>query len=105
MGSQHARSAHSGATCITSARHCAIGWLLLDRGQFTTLLRAKRDGFAALPWLLRERRGMQAMTTVQWREIQAVMQSAAAGYMTASGRARRARERARALLKSADLEP
>jgi GT2 family glycosyltransferase len=90
--------------------HLALGTALSvgyysTRGHFTTLLRAKRDGFAALPWLLRERRSMQAMRTVQWREIQAVMQSAAAGYMTASSRAHRARERARALLNSADLEP
>jgi GT2 family glycosyltransferase len=58
------------------------------RGQFGAVARAKRDGLAALPWLLRERRLAQATSTVDWRDLRAVMQSASAGYKTASGRAR-----------------
>jgi GT2 family glycosyltransferase len=82
----------------------AVGYYS-TRGQFKTLLRAKRDGFAALPWLLRERRRTQATSTVDWRDLRAMMQSASAGYKTASGRARLARRRMPPISDSADLEP
>jgi GT2 family glycosyltransferase len=75
------------------------------RGQFKTLVRAKRDGFAALPWLLRERRKARETTTVDWRELQAAMQSASLGYKTAAGRARQALGRISPIADSADGEP
>ena len=74
------------------------------RGQFRTLARAKRDGFAALPWLLRERRRAQAANTVDWRDLRSAMQSASAGYKTASGRARLSLRRAD-VADAADFEP
>jgi GT2 family glycosyltransferase len=67
------------------------------RGQLRTLLRAKRDGFAALPWLLRERRRTQAAAGVDWRQIRSVMQPASAGYKTAASRARLAQGRSDAV--------
>jgi GT2 family glycosyltransferase len=90
--------------------HLVIGTALsigyyATRGQFTTLLRAKRDGFAALPWLLRERREARAKNSVDWRELRALMQPASAGYRTAAGRARDSRARARAPANANDLVP
>jgi GT2 family glycosyltransferase len=90
--------------------HLIIGTALsvgyyATRGQFSTLMRAKRDGIVALPWLLRERRAAQSTSTADWRDLRALMQPAAAGYKTASGRARSSRDRARALIDASDLEP
>lgn len=65
----------------------AVGWYG-TRGELATLLRAKRDGFAALPWLLRERRELHGEDRVGWRDLRALMARGRSGYLTAGSRAR-----------------
>ncbi len=88
-----------GPLVVRNLPHLLLGTALAvgyygTRGNLRTLLRAKRDGFAALPWLLRERRQIQGTATVDWRGLQAMLQPAWDGYRTASGRASVSRERA-----------
>jgi GT2 family glycosyltransferase len=88
-----------GPLVVRNLPHLLLGTVLSigyygTRGNLKTLLRAKRDGFAALPWLLRERRRTQGAATADWRELQMMLQPAWDGYRTASGRASASRERA-----------
>jgi GT2 family glycosyltransferase len=66
----------------------AVAWYG-SHGQLRTILRAKRDGFAALPWIVRERRALHASHAVSWQELRAVMARGASAYSSAAGRARR----------------
>lgn len=65
----------------------AVGWYGA-RGELRTLLRAKRDGFAGIPRLRRERRALHAEAQVGWRELREQMERGRSGYLTAGTRAR-----------------
>lgn len=65
----------------------AIGWYG-SRGELRTLLRAKRDGFAAAPRLLLERRRLHRDARIGWQDLRALMERGRSGYLTAGGRAR-----------------
>jgi GT2 family glycosyltransferase len=60
-----------------------------SRGQLRTILKAKRDGFAALPRIRGERVVLHAQSQVDWRDLAGVMAHGRAAYLTATGRARR----------------
>ena len=58
------------------------------RGKAVTILRAKRDGFAEIPRLLRERRGIQVARSVTSRDLLTQMARGRSGFTTAAGRAK-----------------
>ena len=77
----------------------AVGWYG-TRGELRTLLRAKRDGFAAIPWLLRERRALHRDARIDWLDLRALMERGRSGYLTASTRARGELDRRRHVSES-----